>query len=192
MTDLREQAVCDYFNKANPVGTKVLYWKGVHEGKPSGVAATRSEAQVLGGHTAVVWVHGEPACIALTHVEVAPSYVRATNAGPCQGRATTVYLVRVDECTATQSACRACAGWAEKWALIDKSCCCLRGGWAACSRLAPGASGRPTDGAKVVTVEVADVGPWRMVQGATSERWDDPTGVPALMVLAQACTPIGG
>jgi hypothetical protein len=31
---------------------------------------TRSRAEVLGGHTAVVWVAGHSACIALTHIDI--------------------------------------------------------------------------------------------------------------------------
>ena len=34
------------------------------------VTRTRSVAQVLGGHTDVVWVDGHGACIALTHIDV--------------------------------------------------------------------------------------------------------------------------
>ena len=56
------------FNLLYPVGVRVRYWTGVREGY--GVeSATRSEAQMLGGHTAVVWVEGHGACIALSHVE---------------------------------------------------------------------------------------------------------------------------
>ena len=71
--ELREQKVCDKFNAAHPVGTKVRYWKGAREGDPSGVAQTRVPAQVLSGHTAVVWVVGEPACIAMSHVQAVDS-----------------------------------------------------------------------------------------------------------------------
>lgn len=66
---LFEQAVT--FNKRFAVGTRVAYWKGPKSGPPSGTAATRSIAQVIGRHTAVVWVTGEKGCIALTHVSPA-------------------------------------------------------------------------------------------------------------------------
>lgn len=56
------------WNKAHPVGTAVRYWTGVRVGEGC-VGTTRSHADVLGGHTAVVWVTGHSACIALTHVE---------------------------------------------------------------------------------------------------------------------------
>ena len=61
------------FNKAHPVGTAVLAWTGVIDPnvKPLGTL-TRSEAFVLGGHTAVVFVEGVSGCIALTHVQVVP------------------------------------------------------------------------------------------------------------------------
>lgn len=56
------------WNSAHPVGTRVVYWPGLRKGK--GVtSSTRTPAQVLGGHTAVVWLEGRGDCIALTHVE---------------------------------------------------------------------------------------------------------------------------
>ena len=58
------------FNKANPVGTVVRYWKGLKEGEPSGVGPTTHEASLLGGHSAVVWIDGCSGCVALSHVEV--------------------------------------------------------------------------------------------------------------------------
>ena len=57
------------FNKKNSIGTSVRYWKFTREG--DGLESkTRSEAILLGGHTPVVWVEGEPGCIALSHIEV--------------------------------------------------------------------------------------------------------------------------
>ena len=65
---LKARQSADAWNAENPVGTSVRYWTGLREGE--GVHAnTRTEASVLGGHTAVVWVDGEGAFIALTHVE---------------------------------------------------------------------------------------------------------------------------
>ena len=81
------------FNARYPVGTPVLAYPGIRPDHPVAVAfreraaagrlfkgadtdpctrlvtRTRSEAQVLGGHTDVVWVDGHSACIALTHVD---------------------------------------------------------------------------------------------------------------------------
>lgn len=58
----------DARNRLYPEGRAVRYWTGVREG--SGLTGhTRSRAEVLGGHTAVVWVTGHGACIALTHVQ---------------------------------------------------------------------------------------------------------------------------
>lgn len=56
------------WNATWPEGTPVLYWVGYREGEGK-TGCTRTPAQVLGGHTAVVWVTGESSCIALTHVE---------------------------------------------------------------------------------------------------------------------------
>lgn len=56
------------FNRLFPIGTRVRYWTGSQEGLGR-VSTTRTEAIILGGHTVVVWVHGEPSCIALSHIE---------------------------------------------------------------------------------------------------------------------------
>ena len=56
------------WNAARPVGTPVRVWTGAREGDGT-LTRTRSAASVLGGHTAVVWVDGHSACIALTHVD---------------------------------------------------------------------------------------------------------------------------
>ncbi len=52
-----------------PFSRQVRYWKGAREGEGQ-TSATRTPAQVLSGHTAVIWVKAEGACIALTHIEV--------------------------------------------------------------------------------------------------------------------------
>ncbi len=82
------------FNSRYPVGTHVYAYPGLRPDDPFVAAArkrrtglglsnpdaadlsprlitrTRSVAQVLGGHTDVVWVDGHSACIALTHIDV--------------------------------------------------------------------------------------------------------------------------
>jgi hypothetical protein len=58
------------FNEVVPEGTMVRYWRGAREGEPSGTGRTRCPAQVLSGHTAVVWIEGFRGCVALSHVEV--------------------------------------------------------------------------------------------------------------------------
>lgn len=60
------------WNRLHPVGTPVVAYPGCRpEDGPDEhlVTRTRSKAEVLGGHTAVVWVEGHGACIALTHVD---------------------------------------------------------------------------------------------------------------------------
>jgi hypothetical protein len=68
------QLQADAWNLAHPVGTPVVAYPGCRpEDDPNDerlVTATRSKAEVLGGHTAVVWVHGHDACINLSHVDV--------------------------------------------------------------------------------------------------------------------------
>lgn len=66
------QAAVDDFNRDTTIGTPVRYWTGIREGEGK-LGVTRSMAEMLGGHTPVVWVTGHPACIALTHVEPARS-----------------------------------------------------------------------------------------------------------------------
>lgn len=50
------------------IGTPVRYWTGCREGDGN-ASRTRTEVQMLGGHTPVVWVEYEPSAIAVTHVE---------------------------------------------------------------------------------------------------------------------------
>lgn len=68
------QLQVDAWNLAHPVGTPVVAYPGARpEDWPDAtriVTSTRSKATVLSGHTAVVWVHGHSACIALSHVDV--------------------------------------------------------------------------------------------------------------------------
>lgn len=65
------QEVVDAFNRDNMVGAHVQYWTGVRQGHGK-FSTTRSVAELLSGHTPVVWVAGHGACIALTHVEPVP------------------------------------------------------------------------------------------------------------------------
>lgn len=56
------------WNARHSIGTPVRYWTGARTG-PGQIGETKTIATVMGGHTAVVWVTGHNACIALTHVE---------------------------------------------------------------------------------------------------------------------------
>ena len=58
----------DAWNRANPVGTLVRYWKGIRQGEPSGTGKTTCEAYSAYG-TAVVFIEGCSGFVALTHVE---------------------------------------------------------------------------------------------------------------------------
>lgn len=66
----------DQFNALYPIGTPVVAYPGCRPEDDSNderlVTRTRSKAEVLGGHTDVVWVDGHSSCIALTHVDVTP------------------------------------------------------------------------------------------------------------------------
>lgn len=59
------QKQCDEFNATNPVGTRVILKKDVGTEVHT---KTRSVAQVLSGHSAVVWLEGVAGCYALDRV----------------------------------------------------------------------------------------------------------------------------
>ncbi|MGW2223890.1 hypothetical protein [Streptomyces formicae] len=59
------------FNAGHPVGTPVTAYPGARNEQGLDTT-TRSEAWVLGGHTAVVMVDGYAGGIALTHIDVRP------------------------------------------------------------------------------------------------------------------------
>lgn len=60
------QATCDKFNAANPVGTEVLLKKDGHD--ELFPTKTRSTAQVLSGHSAVIWLENVSGCYLLDRV----------------------------------------------------------------------------------------------------------------------------
>jgi hypothetical protein len=65
-TEAQLQRDCDVFNKACPVGSTVLYESviGMTGALPY---TTRTPAEVLSGHTAVVWLDGKRGCVAIDH-----------------------------------------------------------------------------------------------------------------------------
>lgn len=63
------EAAARRWNAAYPIGTRVLAYPGVKEPGAGFVTETRSEAWVMGGHTAMVMVERHPGGIALSHVE---------------------------------------------------------------------------------------------------------------------------
>jgi len=67
-TTRKAQAEALEFNDRHAVGQAVRFWKGRKAGDGQ-VSRTRTEAQVLGGHTAVVWLRDAAGCVALSHVE---------------------------------------------------------------------------------------------------------------------------
>lgn len=64
-----QQKLCDKFNAECPVGTRVKYWTGLRSDGISGETTTISAAEMLSGHTAVVYLANVRGCVALTHVE---------------------------------------------------------------------------------------------------------------------------
>ena len=64
----KQKKLVETWNAAHPIGTPVRYWTGVREGDGK-TSKTRSEAQLLSGHTAVVWMEAESGCVCLSHVE---------------------------------------------------------------------------------------------------------------------------
>jgi hypothetical protein len=59
-------AEADLFNTQWPIGTRVRYQSIKGEG-PSIEYKTRTAAEVLSGHTAVVWLEGKSGCVAISH-----------------------------------------------------------------------------------------------------------------------------
>jgi hypothetical protein len=68
LAELEKQ--CAVWNRACPVGTEVHFHPVI--GAPlCRLRKTASLAQVLSGHTAVIWLEGERGCVALDAVEFA-------------------------------------------------------------------------------------------------------------------------
>lgn len=67
------QTTTDLWNTRYPIGTPVTAYPSTRPEDGANcerlATRTRSEAQVLEGHTAVVWVDGHGACIQLSHVD---------------------------------------------------------------------------------------------------------------------------
>jgi hypothetical protein len=59
------QAQCDAFNSRYPVGQKVSFRKDDGAGS---ITVTRSKAEVLSGHSAVIWLEGISGCYLLDRV----------------------------------------------------------------------------------------------------------------------------
>lgn len=65
------QAECDAFNAKHPVGSDVVVrLDGVDE---PFITRTRSEAQILSGHSAVIWLENVSGCYLLDRVSQAPN-----------------------------------------------------------------------------------------------------------------------
>jgi hypothetical protein len=58
---------CQDFNTRYAVGDAIKFWTEPREGNPTQEGIIRFPAEVMGGHTPVVWVEGKGA-IALSHV----------------------------------------------------------------------------------------------------------------------------
>lgn len=58
------ERACSEWNSKYPVGTTVEYHPIIDEPEHR-IRTTRTEAQVLSGHTAVVWLNGESGCVCL-------------------------------------------------------------------------------------------------------------------------------
>jgi hypothetical protein len=59
------RAQVDSWNRYYPTGTEVEY--RLHHAAMPKLTTTTTEAQLLGGHTAVVWVKGVSGCVAISH-----------------------------------------------------------------------------------------------------------------------------
>lgn len=66
---MSERQLMEEFNSNHPIGTRVRYWPGAREGEGR-EGRTSSEARLLSGHTAVVFIDNFSGGVALSHVEV--------------------------------------------------------------------------------------------------------------------------
>lgn len=66
MTDKNLQHQVEAWNQASPVGTTVEY-RSLIDGPVTFTGKTRSEAQILSGHTVVVWLEGKAGCVCVEH-----------------------------------------------------------------------------------------------------------------------------
>jgi hypothetical protein len=64
-TQKRLQAEVDAFNAQTALGSEVDFFE--YEGAPIKRYKTRTEAQILSGHTAVVWLEGKAGCVCVSH-----------------------------------------------------------------------------------------------------------------------------
>ncbi len=65
-TVVQLQRQCDKWNRANKVGTLVSYESIIGEGETHR-GESASEAQILSGHSAVIWLEGKSGCVMLDH-----------------------------------------------------------------------------------------------------------------------------
>lgn len=71
-TEQQLQAQVDAWNAKYKIGTEVDYCE-ILGGPPTLRSKTRSEAQVLSGHSAVVWLEAKSGCVCIEHCrEVLP------------------------------------------------------------------------------------------------------------------------
>jgi hypothetical protein len=59
------------FNRRFSIGDEVDYYEVIDSGE-SKRYRTRSEAQILSGHTAVVWLEGKSGCVCCSHCFMPP------------------------------------------------------------------------------------------------------------------------
>lgn len=60
------QKQCDKWNAKSPIGTTVAFEEIVGRGETFR-GKSSSEAQVMGGHSAVIWLDGKSGCVDLEH-----------------------------------------------------------------------------------------------------------------------------
>jgi len=68
----KAERIVEAWNETHTVGTEVTYYPV--KGRKAGAkrSRTRTEAQVMGGHTPVVWIEDHAGCVALDHCVAVP------------------------------------------------------------------------------------------------------------------------
>lgn len=70
-TPLQLEAQCADWNAKYPIGTSVRYYRRCYPRDDfAGIFTTKSEAKVLSGHSAVVWLNGKSGAVSLDALEV--------------------------------------------------------------------------------------------------------------------------
>jgi hypothetical protein len=80
-TPAQLQRECNKFNAAIKIGDSVAYQEVMSDTCPVQVFTAQTEAQIMSGHSAVVWLNGKSGCVLVSHCRPAtPTDIEAAKA----------------------------------------------------------------------------------------------------------------